>query len=353
LAAKKPKAGSRALIARSRLALIGLIAILLIVGGASVWWLWPSSPDQEAELPAPAPTEEPPVTTAEATPGTDEPAEPPVATAEATPGTDEPAEPPMATGEATPGTDEPAEPPGTTAEAPPDTDEPAEPPVPTAEATPGTDEPAEPPATVAGLTPGTGEAPEPPSTAFAPAPATDEASAPPEALKCPTNGDAAPGCALAETVLRALETPGAAPPKVTLNRPGGIYLDREFLVVETELPAETGGYLYLDVLTDAGDVYHLLPEPLRQDNELPAGGEIRVGVEQAERRDGVRHWQIGEPFGKGYLLALVSEKPLYDELRPVEESIADYRDVLLKALADQGTGKKAAQITPMEFRPRG
>jgi eukaryotic-like serine/threonine-protein kinase len=331
LAAKK-KAGSGALLVGSRLALIGLIAIVLIVGGISVWWLWPSQPDREAELPAP--TEEP-TATAEATPGTDEPAEPPMATAEPAPGTDEPAEPPMATAEPAPGTDEPAEPPTATAE-------PA----------PGTDEPAEPPTTTAALTPGTGEATEPPEPAFEPPAETEEATAPPKALDCPPDADAAPGCALAERVLSTLETAGA-PPRVTLNRPGGIYLDREFLVVETELPAEAGGYLYLDVLTDAGEVYHLLPEPMRQDNELPAGGEIRVGVEQAERRDGVRHWQIGEPFGKGYVLALVSEKPLYDELRPVEESIADYRDVLLKALADQGTGRKSAQITPIEFRPRG
>ena len=107
------------------------------------------------------------------------------------------------------------------------------------------------------------------------------------------------------------------------------------------------------MLTDAGEVYHLLPEPLRTDNELPAGGEIRVGVEQAERRDGVRNWEVGEPFGKGYLLALVSEKPLYAELRPLEELIVDYREVLLKALADQGSGRKSAQITQLEFRPRG
>jgi hypothetical protein len=304
---------------RSRLALVGLIAILLIVGGISVWWLWPSQPDRQTELPAPAPTEEPAVTTAEPIPGTDQPAEPPA----------------------------------TTAEPAPDADQPTEPPTTTAEPAPDTDQSTEPPTTTAGLTPGTGEATEPPPTAFEPPPETDQAVAPPKALNCPDDGDAAPGCALAEHVLRTLETPGAAPPKVTLNRPGGIYLDREFLVVETELPAGAGGYLYLDVLTDAGDVYHLLPEPLRQDNELPAGGEIRVGVEQAERRDGVRHWQIGEPFGKGYLLALVSEKPLYEELRPVEESIADYREVLLKALADEGTGRKSVEITQIEFRPRG
>ena len=146
---------------------------------------------------------------------------------------------------------------------------------------------------------------------------------------------------------------GGESPTLVLNRPDGIYLDQDYLVVETELPPDLGGYLYLDVLTDAGHVYHLLPEPMRADNELPAGGEIRVGVEAAERRNGIRFWQVGEPFGEGYLLATVSEKPLYPTLRPIEETIADYQDVLLGALADPDRGRKSAQVERLEFRPRG
>ena len=161
-------------------------------------------------------------------------------------------------------------------------------------------------------------------------------------LECPANSG--PGCALAAEALRAVETSAGEAPQLTLNRPDGVYLDQDYLVIETALPADLGGYLYLDVLTDAGNVYHLLPEPMREDNELSAGGEIRVGVEAAERRDGVRFWQVGEPFGEGYLLAVVSENPLYRGLRPVEETIADYQDVLLEALANPATGRKWAQV---------
>jgi serine/threonine-protein kinase len=162
-----------------------------------------------------------------------------------------------------------------------------------------------------------------------------------------------PGCALAAQALSTLQPAASESPTLVLNRPNGVYLDEEYLVIETELPPDLGGYLYLDVLTDAGAVYHLLPEPMRENNEVPAGGEIRVGVEEAERRDGIRFWQVGEPFGEGYLLALVSEKPLYQGLRPIEESIADYQDVLLEALANPETGRKSAQVERIEFRPRG
>ena len=183
-----------------------------------------------------------------------------------------------------------------------------------------------------------------------PVPAEEEGAAPAMALDCP---EQAPGCTLAAQALRTLDGTGsAAPPEITLNRPGGVYVDQEYLVVEVDLPDEVGGYVYLDVLTDAGQVYHLLPEPLREDNALDAGGEIRVGVEAAERRDGVRHWQVSGPFGAGYLLASVSENPLYEGLRPIEEPLDDYRDVLLGALADPKTGVKSARVERLEFRPR-
>jgi len=198
---------------------------------------------------------------------------------------------------------------------------------------------------------------EPDTTAPQPEAEVDTAALPPEPVPEPPTilecAGAGPGCTLAALALRALPPPAGESPTLVLNSPSGIYLDEEYLVIETELPPDLGGYLYLDVLTDAGNVYHLLPEPMREDNEVPAGGEIRVGVEASERRDGIRFWQVGEPFGEGYLLALVSEKPLYQGLRPIEETIADYQDVLLGALANPETGRKSAQVERIEFRPRG
>lgn len=206
--------------------------------------------------------------------------------------------------------------------------------------------------TVAGLTPGEGGEEAPGSV---PPPVSEVTPPPPQepltALECPAAD--APGCVLAADALSTSKTPVSEAPQLTLNRPDGIYLDQEYLVIEAVLPPDLEGYLYLDVLTDAGDVYHLLPEPMREDNQVAAGGKFKVGVEESERAPGVRHWQAAPPFGPGYVLALVSEKPLYPEPRPIEETITDYQDVLLEALADPAIGKKAAQVVRLEFRPRG
>jgi hypothetical protein len=105
------------------------------------------------------------------------------------------------------------------------------------------------------------------------------------------------------------------------------------------------------VLTDAGAVYHLLPEELTPNNALPAGGRIRIGVEAAERRQGVRDWQASPPFGPAYIVAVASERPLFPALREVEEPAAGYIDLLLASLADT-PGAKAVRVRRVEFRPR-
>jgi hypothetical protein len=161
-----------------------------------------------------------------------------------------------------------------------------------------------------------------------------------------------PGCHAAAQVLRLLDAGSGAPPQVTLSKPGGLYLDQDYLVVEVALPGGAGGHVYVDVLTDAGSVYHLLPEPLAQANRLQAGGRVRIGVEAAERQDGVRHWQVSPPYGAAYILATVTEHPLYEGLRPIEEPLDAYMPVLLAALQDASSGAKAAQVQHLEFRPR-
>ena len=216
--------------------------------------------------------------------------------------------------------------------------------------------------TTAILAPGTTAPGAPPAEPVRPAepappaeapPAAEPAPARPEfALSCPSDAAAAPGCIAATDILASLGTANTVQPVITLNRPDGIYLDQDYLVIEVQMPADLGGYLYVDVLTDAGSVYHLLPEPLRQGNALSAADSIRIGVEAAERAPNVRHWQAAAPFGPGYILALATAQPLYNGLRPLEERVGVYRDFLVKKLGEMGGGK-AAQVERIEFRPRG
>jgi hypothetical protein len=168
-------------------------------------------------------------------------------------------------------------------------------------------------------------------------------------LDCPAGSSA---CALAQEVLDAAAPPDADPPEVTLNDADGVYQDEQYLVAEVAMPPRLGGYLYLDLFTVDGQAIHLLPEPMRESNDLPEGGIIRVGVEEEERASGIRFWQVSGPFGTGYLVALVSEQPIYDGVRQVVEPIDQYRPMLLDALGDPATGRKAATVVPLEFRPK-
>jgi hypothetical protein len=222
----------------------------------------------------------------------------------------------------------------------------------------------EPEQDLAGLEPGPGPTAEPPAPeAVAPAPeppipgpvpAPEPAPAPPaepEALFDLGCRADTPGCQLAERALNTLGRPDVPPPAVRLNRPSGVYLDREYLVITAEAPSTLGGYLFIDVLTDSGDVYHLLPEPLTPANQIEPGGQVQIGVEEADRAPDVRHWQVSGPFGAGYVLATVSEQPLYQGLRPIAEPLAEYEPVLIDALANKGDNRIAIQLERVEFRP--
>jgi hypothetical protein len=163
----------------------------------------------------------------------------------------------------------------------------------------------------------------------------------------------APGCHTAARARRAVGDGAAPAPAITLNRADGVYLDKDYLVVDVQLPAGFGGLLYVDVLTDKGETFHLMPEPLRRENTVPPGGRVTIGVEADGRAPGVRHWQSGPPFTSAYVIAVASERRLYEGLRPVGEPLAAYADVLLKALADAATGRKTAvAVRRIEFRQR-
>lgn len=215
----------------------------------------------------------------------------------------------------------------------------------TAALSPGTQQtPAAPPTPSPQVTP----QPEPPPVA---PPVTPTPAAPAVTLECPANAAAAPGCIAAKDILATLGTSNAVQPSVALNRPDGIYFDQDYLVIEARMPPDLGGYLYVDVLTDQGSAYHLLPEPLRQGNALPAAEMIRIGVEASERAPNVRHWQASAPFGPGYIVVLATEEPLYNGLRPLQEPVGVYRDYVVKRLKEMGGGK-AAHVERIEFRPR-
>ncbi|BCX16642.1 MAG: hypothetical protein KatS3mg117_0324 [Geminicoccaceae bacterium] len=123
------------------------------------------------------------------------------------------------------------------------------------------------------------------------------------------------------------------PVRLQINRPDGVYTaGRDVLVATVRAPAETAVWAYLDYFHENGEVYHLLPEPMAPDNRLPAGATLRVGREKAEAGPNHRVWEASEPFGEGRLVLLLSERPLFEGLRPIAEPAAEYLAALRTAI---------------------
>ncbi|MCB2052636.1 MAG: protein kinase [Geminicoccaceae bacterium] len=214
-------------------------------------------------------------------------------------------------------------------------------------------EPEEPPAAPAPSETGTQVGSTSDGTAIAPVarPETSEG----DAVERPSGArqlscDDGPGCLAAAAVLDALDgrTGGL---RIITNSENGTWYDGDYITVDVTAPADRGGYLQLDVLTDAGEAYHLLPEIMTPEHRIEPGETLRIGVEEAERRDGVRHWQASPPFGPAYLVATLTDKPLHDASRDVAEPLDGYMDDLLSWL--NAADGASVGVSPVAFRPRG
>ena len=95
-------------------------------------------------------------------------------------------------------------------------------------------------------------------------------------------------------------------------------------------------YVYVDYVDPGGDVVHLQPNPAVPEAMADGGSEIQLGVEAADVQTGVRHYQLGAPYGQAVVLALASTAPLFSTMRAEVEPAATYLAALEQALAAQG-----------------
>lgn len=162
-----------------------------------------------------------------------------------------------------------------------------------------------------------------------------------------------PYCEAAHLIPALIGVSDLPPPLITLNRPDGIYSGAdEVLVATVQSQAETDLYAYVDYFHEDGNVYHLLPEALAPDNRIAAGGTVQVGHEAAGASVEDRLWRLGEPYGLGRIVAIVSERPVYDGLRPIGEPAEAYLAFLSGALPEAArTGRVAMGVVPIETRP--
>lgn len=162
-----------------------------------------------------------------------------------------------------------------------------------------------------------------------------------------------PHCEAARRVAALIGPTDLAAPLITLNRPDGVYhADRDVFVATVSPQGPSSVYLYLDYFHEDGNVYHLLPEPMAPDNLALPGATVQIGHEADAAGAGQRVWRLSEPFGPGQVVAIVSERPLYDGLRPIGEQASAYLDFLAGAVPAVAQGGRLAMAEmPIETRP--
>jgi serine/threonine-protein kinase len=138
--------------------------------------------------------------------------------------------------------------------------------------------------------------------------------------------------------------------RIELSKADGHYsAARDVFIATVSGPPNLAGFLYVDYFHENGDVFHLLPEELTPENVVGPNGTIRVGS-GPEAGATERVWRLSEPFGSGRIVAILSETPLYEGLRPIGESAQTYLEFLRSALV-QPQGRMAFAEANIETGP--
>jgi hypothetical protein len=120
------------------------------------------------------------------------------------------------------------------------------------------------------------------------------------------------------------------------NSHARVYDFREGEVMQLDIGgADYDGWLYLDYYDSAGEVLHLAPNEAVSPVRLAARAVAKFGGGgAADVAAGRVRLEVGAPFGKDIAVALVTSAPLFDDLRPTREPIADYLAALALRVED-------------------
>ena len=128
--------------------------------------------------------------------------------------------------------------------------------------------------------------------------------------------------------------------------PSGTFLVGENPVIDVVIPADiTDGFLYVSIMDVSGKVFHLLPNLMLDDNaveSLRAGRDGPVSVRLAFPEDPDRTEQRlvfrvdDSGLGKSEILMVHASAPLFDGLRPMEESAEGYAEALQRHAETNG-----------------
>jgi len=114
----------------------------------------------------------------------------------------------------------------------------------------------------------------------------------------------------------------------------------------TTPPYET--FVNVDYYAFDGSVLHMVPSPRARANQAPPGYAATIGS--------MGNWVVAKPFGTDMIVLLTTPVPLFDALRPEQESTAEYLQAVDKRLkqiaAKYGQDKIAADFLQITTRAR-
>ncbi len=106
-------------------------------------------------------------------------------------------------------------------------------------------------------------------------------------------------------------------------------------VIDLLMPSEVNGFLYAFYVGAEGKVYHFIPHLSRQTHTVPPIGEavdgkqsVRLAYPIAVASTEDLGFTVAAPFGTNMLVVILTKRPLFDSLRPREESIAALQEAL-------------------------
>jgi serine/threonine-protein kinase len=107
-------------------------------------------------------------------------------------------------------------------------------------------------------------------------------------------------------------------------------------------------YLRVSYFTHDGEVVHLHPNAADGARSFAAGSRVSLG----DPAEGGQRWEIGPPYGTEMIVALASERPLFETAREDFESSSAYLAALRERLADGRAGRIAARVLMVEVAER-
>jgi serine/threonine-protein kinase len=120
--------------------------------------------------------------------------------------------------------------------------------------------------------------------------------------------------------------------------PTGDFIVGQNPVIDVDLPDDVQeGYLSVSVLDVSGNVFHLLPNVTRQDNDItslrdgesgPISVRVAYSIDESQDNGGIAFQVDDTALGKSKVIVLHTDNQLFSTIRPTAESAAGYAEAL-------------------------